>query len=109
MSVQPIFTEKSTQILRYRGAVLMRLGVGFIGGYVLSAVFAAALGLACVRWVGMARTEAVTAATMLSFVVLAAAVIWSFSCVNAKRACVGIAVPAVLLGLLAWWLSGGQA
>ena len=109
MSAKAISTQASSPLLRYRSAVLVRAVAGFGGGYVLSAAFAAAFGLVCVQWCGMARTEAVTVATMLSFVVLAVAVLWAFACANTKRVCLGIAMPAVLLGLLAWMLSGGQA
>lgn len=102
-------SSKTQELTRYRWAVCSRTVAAFAGGYVLSAAFAAALGLVCVQWWGMARADAVTLSTMLSFVVFAVAVLWAFACANARRAWVGIAVPSVVLGLLAWTLYGGQA
>lgn len=96
-------------LARYRWAVGARAVAAGAGGYAVSALFAAALGLVAVRWWGMARADAVTLSTMLSFVVWTVAVLWSFACSNAWRAWYGIAVPAVPLGVLAWALYGGQA
>ena len=102
-------SSKAQQLLRYRAAVLSRTVAAFVGGYALSAAFAAALGLVCVRWGEVTRADAVTLSTMLSFVVFAMAVLWAFACGNAKRAWIGIAAPALVFGLLAWALYGGQS
>ena len=104
-----ISSSKTQGLASYRWGVCSRTVAAFTGGYALSAAFAAALGLVCVRWLGMARADAVTLSTMLSFIVFSVAVLWAFACANARRAWVGIAVPAAVLGLLAWALYGGQA
>ena len=101
--------SKTQALTRYRWAVCSRTVAAFAGGYALSAAFAAALGLVCVQWWGVARADAVTLSTMLSFIVFAVAVLWAFACATARRAWAGIAVPAVALGLLAWALYGGQS
>lgn len=102
-------TSKTQGLMRYRWAVCSRAVAAFAGGYALSAAFAAALGLVCVQWWDMARVDAVTLSTMLAFIVFAVAVLWAFACANARRAWAGIAVPAVVLGVFAWALYGGQA
>lgn len=102
-------SHRTPALARYRWAVCMRTLAAFAGGYALSAAFAAALGLVCVQWLSMSRADAVMLSTMLSFIVFTVAVLWAFACANARRAWIGIAVPALLLGLLTWTLYGGQA
>lgn len=95
-------------LARYRWAVCSRTLAGLVGGYALSACFAAALGLVLARWTTQPRVDAVTWSTMLSFVVMAIAVLWAFGCRSALRAWVGIAVPGAVLGAV-WWLLSGSA
>ena len=109
MNLGLLSSSSLSAVQRYRWAVVSRTIAAFGAGYVLSAAFAAALGLGCVQWAGMARADAVTLSTMLSFVVYALAVLWAFACANARRAWVGILAPALVLGLLAWCGYGGQA
>ncbi len=83
---------------RHRLDVLVRLLAGAGGGYGLAALFAMLLSVA----LPLARLEAVLFATMGSFAVYAAAVVWAFAARSALRACLGLAVPAALLGLALW-------
>ena len=105
----PLETSRISALARYRWAVASRVVAAALGGYGLSAAFAAMLGLVLVRWVGMAKADAVTLSTMLSFVVFMVAALWVFACRSAGRAWCGVAVPAVALAVGAWALYGGQA
>lgn len=92
----------------YRRQIASRAVAALLGGYTLGSATAACLGAALAA-LGMARLEAVMAATMLGYVLMAVAAIWAFSCASARRACWGIAAPALALLPLAWLLTqGGQ-
>lgn len=80
----------------YRLAVAARVLLAAGGGYLLAAL--ATDGLA--RTLSMRPSEAVLTATMASFAVYAAAVIWAFAARSVLRAGMGILVPALLLGIL---------
>nr|WP_225213978.1 DUF3649 domain-containing protein [Comamonas avium] len=108
MSKQAAMSHNAS-LVRYRLAVASRVLAAFGGGYGLSAVFAAACGLVCVRWLGVTRADAVTLSTMLSFVVFTVAVLWAFACSSSRKAWLGIVVPAAVLGVCTWALYGGQA
>ncbi|GLC93106.1 hypothetical protein Tamer19_25140 [Cupriavidus sp. TA19] len=83
---------------RYRAGVASRAVAAIAGGYALAALSTAALAVS----LPLPRPEAVTAATLLSFAVYAAAAVWVFAVRNAWRAWAGLALPAGLLwGLLA--------
>ncbi|THU05115.1 DUF3649 domain-containing protein [Lampropedia puyangensis] len=86
-------------LVRYRWAVASRALAAIGGGYVLSALAAACLAL-CLPYMGMSRTESVMASTMLSFILYAIAILWVFACRNARRAWLGIALPALVLAML---------
>ena len=68
-------TATHSALMRYRIAVFSRVIAAFGGGYVLSASFAAGLGLVLVNAAQTSRVEAVTWSTMLSLVVFAVAVL----------------------------------
>lgn len=92
----------------YRRQIAARAVAALLGGYALGSATAACLGAALAA-LGMARLDAVMAATMLGYVLMAGAAIWAFSCASARRACWGIAAPALALLPLALWLTqGGQ-
>lgn len=93
---------------RYRWAVVSRMLAATAGGYALASATAAGLGLALAR-LGSNSVDAVLWATMLAFIVHAVAALWAFGCANARRAWLGIAIPAVLLGALAYGLRGAAA
>jgi len=74
------------------GPLLSRIVAALFGGYGLGALTSvAALALP------MARSQAVLAGMLASFVVYTAAVIWVFAVRSALRAWVGLAVAAALL------------
>jgi hypothetical protein len=80
---------------RYRLGVLVRVVAAVPGGYALAALAAMLLSVT----LPMVRVEAVLAATMASFTVYAAAIVWAFAARSALRACAGIALPAAVLYL----------
>jgi hypothetical protein len=73
--------------------ILARVLAGFVGGYALAS--AASLSLSIV--LPLPRADAVLAATLPSFAVLAGAIIWAFAARSAIFAWTGILVPAALL------------
>ena len=79
---------------RRRLDVAVRVVVAVGGGYALAALFTMLLSVT----LPLARVEAVLTASMASFAVYAAAVVWAFAARGPLRACAGIAVPAALLG-----------
>jgi len=91
---------------RYRLAVSSRAFVAVVGGYVLAAAFAA-VGAHAMIAMGVARLDAVQAATMLSFIVHAVAALWAFGCANAWRAWGGVMLPGVALTWVAQQLARG--
>lgn len=96
-------------LTRYRWAVASRTIAAFGGGYVLSAAFAASLGLVLVHGFDQPRVDAVSWGSMLSFVMFCTAVLWAFACTSATKAWTGIALPTVACLAVSWWLYGGQA
>lgn len=82
--------------------ILLRLLAGVGGGYAVAALFAAALSVG----LPMPRAEAVLTATMASFAVYAASIIWAFAASGVWRACIGLAVPAAALAALLFLLQG---
>ncbi|MDP4025657.1 iron transporter [Methylobacterium sp. NEAU 140] len=87
-----------------RAAVAARVAVAVLGGYAVAAAATACLALA----LPLAPADATTTATMLSFAVYAAAVLWAFSARRLAAAALGLLAPALALGALAWLLHGGH-
>ncbi|WP_454711654.1 DUF3649 domain-containing protein [Cupriavidus nantongensis] len=81
---------------RYRAGVGARAVAAIAGGYALAALATAVLAL----FLPMARHDAVTAATLLSFAIYAGAAVWVFAVRSAWRACAGLALPAALLAAM---------
>ena len=85
--------------------MLSRCLAAVLGGYALAntlpvaivAIFAVGLG-------GMARSDAVLVAMLLSFVVYTVAVMWAFAAGTARSAWLGLGLPALWAGLVAWML-----
>jgi len=98
----------TTLKLSYRAAVLSRAAAAVFGGYALSAAVAAGVGLLLAD-AGMRRADAVLAATMFAFLAHAIAALWAFGCASARRAWLGIGLPALLLGAIAWAMGGSVA
>ena len=91
--------------------MLARCVAAVVGGYALSAVVAASLGLAMASG-GSTRVDAALAGTMAAFLVHAIAALWAFGCANARRAWLGIGLPTVALGAFALamgWAPGWSA
>jgi hypothetical protein len=85
--------------------ILSRVLAAVAGGYALAS--AATLLLAAV--LPQARAEAVLTATLLSFVVYTAAVVWVFAQHRLGRVWVGLLGLSALLGGLGLLLARGQA
>lgn len=83
---------------RYRGAVLSRSVAAIGGGYVLTSIAIALIAVA----LPLPRADAVTIATLLSFVVYACAILWVFATASALRAWAGIAGATALLWVVQW-------
>ncbi|MGU3422344.1 iron transporter [Methylobacterium sp. D54C] len=84
-------------------AVAARIALAGFGGYGLAGLATAALALA----LPMGRADAASTATMLSFAVYAAAVLWTFGVRRLATAALGLLLPALALGGLVGALYGG--
>lgn len=80
--------------IRYRAGVLSRTVAAIGGGYVLSALVAAALALA----LPTSRAEAAMTGTLTAFVVYPVVVMWVFACASALRAWTGLLLACLLPG-----------
>jgi hypothetical protein len=94
----PLAQDRLRRGWRYRSAVLGRVLLAAFGGYGVAALATAFLSLT----LPMERSEAVATATLLSFAILAGAVIWVFAARTLARAAIGLGLPAALLGLGVW-------
>ncbi len=79
-------------------SVASRIAAAVLGGYVLTTLAGIAMG----GLLPTERAEAVLAATLLGFVIYAAAVVWVFAAGSARRAWLGLLLPTALAGVLAW-------
>ncbi|WP_213875794.1 DUF3649 domain-containing protein [Pseudomonas sp. dw_358] len=79
--------------LAYRLGVLSRLLAATLGGYGVTTLCVSALA----SGLGLARGEAVLAATLPAFVGLALLVIWVFAARTAWLAWLGVLIPAAIL------------
>jgi hypothetical protein len=86
--------------LRYRLSVAGRVVLAACGGYVVAALSAALLALV----LPLSRAEAATTGTLLSFAILAAAVIWVFAARTLGRAAVPLALAAGCLTAALWFV-----
>lgn len=82
----------------YRLDVAARVLLAAAGGYALAATTAALLAIV----LPLARSEAVVTATMLSFLVMAVAVLYVFAARTFKAAAVGILLPLAAGGGCLW-------
>ncbi|MCJ2090728.1 iron transporter [Methylobacterium sp. E-005] len=85
----------------YRLAVTARVLLAGVGGYLIAALASALLAL----MLPGGRAEAVSAALIASFAIMAAAVIWVFAAGTVGRAALGLGLAAALL-IAALWLVG---
>jgi hypothetical protein len=87
---------------RRRAGILMRLLAGIGGGYALAALFTMTLSIG----LPLPRSEAVLTATMASFAIYAAAIVWAFAAPGMLRAWAGLLAVAVALALALALLQG---
>lgn len=83
---------------RYRGGVAARAVAAIGGGYVLTAIASALIAVA----LPLPRADAVTLATLLSFVVYTCVILWVFATTSALRAWIGVLAASGVLGALLW-------
>lgn len=98
----------TTLTWRYRGDVAMRAVVAIGGGYVLTAIASSLIALA----LPLPRADAVTIATLLSFVVYTCVILWVFATRSALRAWIGVLTGCALLGAVLGaviWIGGGAS
>lgn len=79
-------------------AIPSRILAAAVGGYALANSGAILLATA----LPAGQAEAVTWGLLASFLIYTAAVVWVFSVRSAWRAWLGVLVPSLLCGLLAW-------
>lgn len=83
---------------RYRVAVAARLILAAFGSYAVAALSTAVLSLV----LPLVRSEAVATATLLSFAIMAGAVVWVFAARTLGRAALGIGLPIGILAAALW-------
>jgi hypothetical protein len=101
-------SARATPSLAKRFAVAGRVLLAAFGGYGVAAI---ATGLLAVSLPGP-RAEAVSAATLASFAIMAVAVIWVFAARTLAEAALVLTVLAALLAAALWaagGLTGGAA
>lgn len=86
-----------------RLAQLSRVLAAVLGGYGLASV--ATIFLSHVLPASL--PEAVLGATLFSFAIYTAAIIWVFAAASAARAWIGLLLPATLMAALSWLLASG--
>lgn len=96
---------KEGSMARYRWLVASRVLAAALGGYALTSALTVLLSLV---W-PLPKSQAVLAATMLSFTLYAVAVIWVFSVRSVTRAWLGMVIPTAVVALLCWVLQSGGA
>lgn len=84
-----------------RAGVLARVLAAAVGGYACTV----ALAVFVSRVLPGSRADAVVSAMLGSFAVFVVAVLWAFAARSAGRAWLGLALPAAVLGALAWLLA----
>lgn len=90
----------------YRWAVLLRVLVSCVGGYVLTGLVCSVLAqmLALTGW--MQRANAVLLTTLTSFVLYTVVVLWAFHVPSVRRVCAVFGGGIALSGLALWALKG---
>jgi hypothetical protein len=79
---------------RPRLALISRIVAAVIGGYALASVFSIFLSYL----LPSELPEAVLGATLFSFAIYTAAIIWVFAAASATRAWLGLLIPGALMG-----------
>jgi hypothetical protein len=91
---------------RYRLAVFSRVLAAVVGSYAVTSLATAALALLLLRLTDKAANRATLEATVWSFALYAALVLWVFATRSATRAWAGLALGAALSGTALMLLKG---
>ncbi len=98
LSLRP---QRLAGVLRHpRVGIASRSLAAILGGYALAATTSSFLALA----LPMDRAQAVLTGMLVAIVVCACAALWAFAVRTALRAWIGIALPALLMGVGTAWL-----
>ena len=81
----------------YRRQIAFRVTVAIIGGYALANITAILLSYL----LPMSKSDAVMTGILLSFAVYTSAIMWVFAVRSARRACIGLLTPSLVLGAVA--------
>lgn len=81
-----------------RRALISRIVAAVVGGYLLSSVFSIFLSYL----LPSSLPEAVLGATLFSFAIYTAAVVWGFAAPSATRAWGGLLIPGLAMGVLSF-------
>lgn len=79
--------------------ITLRSGLAILGGYALTYSFTAALS----RLLPLARVDAALTATLLSFAVYLALILWSFTSIRLKKLSLVIAASTLALAIIGFW------
>lgn len=101
--------RRSAPTPAYRLQVAWRIAAAVFASFALTSAFGALLAAALMRSGALPRPSAVQAATLLAFCVWCGAVMWAFQSRSAARVWLNQGVPALLMGILAWWLLRGAS
>lgn len=82
---------------------LSRITAAIFGGYALTSAVVIFLGAI----LPLPRSQAILAASLASFAVYTAAIVWVFAVQDNRRAWLGLLLPAAVLAPLGWWLGSG--
>jgi len=86
---------------RYRWQVTLRLLVAILVGY----AFANLAGILLTQILPIPKAEVVVTSLLLSFAIYLGAILWVFSVRSTRKACLGLIIPTLALGLVVWILS----
>ncbi len=92
----------------YRWQVASRCVAAAVGGFALTSAASVLMAWAIVRLGWAPRSSAVHAATLLSFAVWCAVVMWAFHTARLSWVWLNMALPSLVLGALAWWLGSSS-
>ncbi len=84
--------------------LLSRSAAAILGGYALTSAVVIFLGAV----LPLPKSQAILAASLASFAVYTAAIVWVFAVQDNRRAWLGLLLPAVVLAVLGWWLGRGM-
>lgn len=84
------------ELIHYRQQVALRTLLAIAGGYLLTNLLGVFLSYA----LPLSKSDAVVTASVLSFAIFTAAIIWVFSVKSLRQAWLGLAVPGIALEAL---------